>query len=215
MQELNQKLQQLRRDFLHAQLNETDVNPNPVLQLQKWLHEAIEAEVNEPNAMVLSTVGKNLQPSARVVLLRGVNENKLGFFTNYRSKKGMELEFNNKACLTFFWPEIERQIRIEGLVEIAPAKISDEYFNARPRNSKIGAWSSPQSKKLKDRGELEHLVTQFDKQYPNEKVPRPEFWGGYLLQPNYFEFWQGRESRLHDRIIYEWENEWKKSRLAP
>jgi pyridoxamine 5'-phosphate oxidase len=149
-------------------------------------------------------------------LLREYGANGFAFFTNYNSRKSKDLKENSFAAMTFFWPELERQIRIEGKVERHSDQASDNYFNSRPRTSRIGAWSSPQSDEIADRNSLEKLVTEFDHKYPTEEVPRPEFWGGFILKPDYFEFWQGRQSRLHDRIVYKKEvNGWKIVRLAP
>ncbi len=217
MEDLNKYIRDLRHDFSQMQLNEEDMSHDPSLQFEKWFAQAVKSAVNEPNACVLSTATKEGKPSGRVVLFREFKDNQFGLFTNYNSRKGKELQENPFACLTFFWPELERQIRIEGLVEKSTQEASDKYFYSRPRTSRIGAWSSPQSNILKNREELEHLVTGFDKRYPDEDVPRPEFWGGYLLKVNYYEFWQGRPSRLHDRISYTLQEEgtWKIERLAP
>ncbi len=217
MEDISKFISQLRSDFIKMKLSEEDVNQSPIVEFNLWMKQAIESKVNEPNAMVLSTASKEGKPTARIVLLRGITENKFGFFTNYESRKATEMTENPFACLTFFWPELERQVRIEGRIIKAPKDVSDAYFYARQRNSKIGAWSSPQSKVLKTREELEHLVTNFDKRYPNEDVPRPDFWGGYFLVADYFEFWQGRSSRLHDRIRYtkDAHDNWTIARLAP
>jgi pyridoxamine 5'-phosphate oxidase len=217
MKDLDKQIKDLRKEFQQGLLEESHINADPHIQFGIWLKQAIDAKVNEPNAMSLSTVNENGKPSSRIVLLREFSENGYAFFTNYQSRKGSELTRNKNACLLFFWPELERQLRIEGTVEIHSPSASDNYFNSRPRNSRIGAWSSPQSSVINGRIELENLVSEFDKKYPNENVPRPEFWGGYLLKPNYYEFWQGRENRLHDRISYKitGENTWKIERLAP
>ncbi len=217
MEELNKNIRALRHDFSRMQLHENEVHQNPSLQFETWFHQALEAKVNEPNACVLSTATADGKPSGRVVLFREFYENRFGLFTNYNSRKGRELAENPQASLTFFWPELERQIRIEGLVKKNTKEASDKYFYSRPRTSRIGAWSSPQSTVLKNREELENLVTEFDKRYPHEDVPRPEFWGGYLLKAEYYEFWQGRPSRLHDRLCYTLQNTggWKLERLAP
>ena len=188
----------------------------PSLQFDAWMSQALESKIEEALAMVLSTVSKNGQQSGRFVYLREYGNDNFAFFTNYNSRKGEEIAGNNKACLTFFWKELERQIRIEGTIEKNSKEASDKYFYSRPHHSKIGAWSSPQSKVIKNRDELENIVSSFDRQYPTEDVPRPEHWGGYVLKANYYEFWQGRASRLHDRIAYTLENNnWKIERLAP
>ncbi len=212
---INEYTKKLRRDFLKTSFDEKDADNNPFKQFENWFQEAIKSEVNEPNGMALSTVSKKGRPSSRIVLLRGLNNHGFNFFTNYNSRKGKELKENPYACLLFFWPELERQVRIEGKIEIAPKEISDEYFSLRPRNSRIGACASPQSKVLKNRAELEKLVAVINAKY-SENVPRPKNWGGYILKANYYEFWQGRQSRLHDRICYTLKNKkWLKQRLAP
>lgn len=217
MKESNKSIYNLRHDFEKATLNESDVDKNPSLQFEKWMHQALEAKVNEALAMTLSTANKQGKPSGRVLYLREYSDNNFAFFTNYKSRKAEDLQENPFACLTFFWHELERQVRIEGTVEFHSKEASDKYFYSRPHYSKIGAWSSPQSKVIKNRKELEDLVTDFDKRYQTEDVPRPEYWGGYVLKANYYEFWQGRKSRLHDRIAYtlQADNTWKIERLAP
>lgn len=217
MEQSNKSIYGLRHDFIKASLDEKDVNSVPHLQFEKWMQEVLDAGVREPHAMVLSTVSSSGMPSGRILYLREHKDNTFAFFTNYLSRKGEELMANNKASMTFFWPELERQLRIEGTVTKHSKEASDKYFYSRPHYSKIGAWSSPQSKPLKNRAELDNLVTDYDKKYQTEDVPRPEFWGGYILTANYYEFWQGRESRLHDRIAYTMQNDghWKIDRLAP
>jgi pyridoxamine 5'-phosphate oxidase len=215
MESLNEYTKNLRRDFTKTSFDEKDANNNPFKQFELWFEEAIKSAVNEPNGMVLSTANKKGRPSSRIVLLRGIDNHGFNFFTNYDSRKGKELKENPYASILFFWPELERQIRIEGKIEIAPAAISDEYFALRPRNSRIGASASPQSKVLKNRQELEKLVDAINAKY-TEEVPRPKNWGGFILKANYYEFWQGRQSRLHDRICYNLKKgNWKKERLAP
>jgi pyridoxamine 5'-phosphate oxidase len=212
---LNEYTKNLRRDFVKTSFDEKDANNNPFKQFEIWFEEAAKSNVNEPNGMVLSTVTKKGRPSSRVVLLRGLGDNGFNFFTNYDSRKGKELKENSYACILFFWPELERQVRIEGKVVKASAEISDEYFNLRPRNSRVGAWASPQSKVIKNRQELEKLVAVVNTKY-TEDIPRPKNWGGYILKATYYEFWQGRQSRLHDRICYTLKTgKWKKERLAP
>lgn len=207
---------QLREDFTKGTLSESDVHKNPFLQFHHWLQEASASDIPEVQAMHLTTVTKEGKPSGRIVYLREYENNNFWFYTNYTSKKASELAVNPFAALTFFWPELERQIRIEGSVVRASEAYSDAYFNARPYESKIGAWASNQSQKLSHREELENRVELLKKELRPETIKRPAFWGGYLLQANYYEFWQGRESRLHDRICYELKNsDWEISRLAP
>ena len=209
------KLADIRTDYKLASLDETDVAASPFAQFDKWFGEAIRAELPEPNAMTLATCDSAGRPSARVVLIKGVDERGMVFFTNYQSHKGQDLAANNRAALLFFWPELERQIRIEGRVETVSAADSDEYYQSRPSLSRIGAWASPQSQILSSRTELEARFAAFSAEH-GENPPRPAHWGGYRVVPNFFEFWQGRRSRLHDRICYRLsDNKWKLERLAP
>jgi pyridoxamine 5'-phosphate oxidase len=211
-------LSSVRKEYKLTSLEEGSVEIQPIAQFEKWFHEAVQANVLEANAMMLSTVSlASGRPSARIVLLKEVNPEGFVFFTNYKSKKGVELLENPAACLTFFWPELERQVRIEGFVQKTSLKESDDYFRSRPWDSRIGAWTSLQSSTISSREELEKkfqtLSTQFTAQ---GDIPTPEFWGGYILKPDHVEFWQGRPNRLHDRILYQKENEsWKISRLSP
>lgn len=200
----------------HA-LTEDSVSENPVHQFKVWLQEAIDSQVEEPTAMVLSTVDAQGKPSARVVLLKGVDEQGFSFYTNYASRKGQELEQNPHASLTFFWAGLERQVRVEGKVEKVADEESEKYFHSRPKGSQIGAWASPQSQVIEAREVLEQREKELSARYADvELVPRPKHWGGYRLVPQYLEFWQGRPSRLHDRIVYEMEgNNWLIKRLAP
>ncbi|TAF76335.1 MAG: pyridoxamine 5'-phosphate oxidase [Bacteroidetes bacterium] len=211
------KIQDIRTDYKLASLEIENVQPNPIEQFKIWFEEAIKDQVLEPNAMVLSTVDANLQPHARVVLVKDISESGFTFFTNYQSNKGQELSQNSAACLTFFYPQMERQIRIEGSVSKISREESDLYFQSRPLGSKIGAWVSEQSKKINSRAELEQKQAELEKQYSEKPIPIPEYWGGYLLKPNMVEFWQGRSSRLHDRILYELDSSknWQISRLSP
>lgn len=213
---INENLKQMRSDFSKQSLAKKDVDNNPIIQFKTWLTEASQAKVLEPIATCISTVSKYGQPSSRIVYIRDIQENGLVFFTNYKSKKGTDLEVNPKASMNFFWPELERQIRIEGIIERVDTKVSDTYFNDRPKSSQIGAWASHQSDKLQSRKQLEDRVNELTKKYENIDVPRPENWGGYILVPHYFEFWQGRKSRLHDRISFSKdEDDWKIARLNP
>lgn len=211
------KIQDIRTDYKLASLEIENVQPNPIEQFKIWFDEALKAQVLEPNAMVLSTVDAKLQPHARVVLVKDISDAGFTFFTNYQSNKGQELSQNSAACLTFFYPQMERQIRIEGSVSKISREASDLYFQSRPLGSKIGAWVSVQSKKINSRAELEQKQAELEKQYSEKPIPIPEYWGGYLLKPNLIEFWQGRSSRLHDRILYELDTNqnWQISRLSP
>jgi pyridoxamine 5'-phosphate oxidase len=217
MENLRDYINQLRHDFSKLTLDETMVSNNPVQQFETWFKAAVEAKVNEPNAMSVATVNAAGRPASRIVLLRNFDEKGLVFYTNYNSRKGHEIAANPHAALLFFWPELERQVRIEGKLVLQTAADSDSYFASRPRSSRLGAWTSPQSSKIDNRAVLDKELAAITKRFENTDVPRPEWWGGYLLQPDYFEFWQGRESRLHDRIVYEKEatGNWLRSRLAP
>lgn len=199
--DVKKRINSERRDFELAKLQEVELLDNPFDFFKQWLETAIKNEINEPNAFCLSTVENN-KPSSRILYIRDLLENGLVFYTNYNSKKGKHLEQNQNACANFFWPELERQIRIEGTIEKASKDISDAYFASRPRESQIGAWASEQSKPMASRKVLEDLMEALRKDFENKPVPRPEFWGGYILKPTYFEFWQGRKSRLHDRFSY-------------
>lgn len=204
-----------RQEYLNATLDESDVNPDPLQQFANWFEQAQTAQIAEPNAMTLATVNEHGQPSARIVLIKEVRADGLVWFTNYDSRKGSDLSRNERAALLFFWQPLERQVRIEGVVKRVDATESDAYYHSRPINSRLGAWSSPQSQVIANRAELERNLQQHTAQF-GLNPPRPEHWGGYVLQPTYFEFWQGRASRLHDRIAYQLnQGEWKITRLAP
>ncbi|MBJ6120058.1 pyridoxamine 5'-phosphate oxidase [Pontibacter sp. BT310] len=207
----------IRKNYAMESLSEASVAKDPITQFKSWMDETIAAEVNEPTAMVLSTVNSSGRPSARVVLLKDVTTDGFIFFTNYASRKGHDLQVNPFASFTFFWPELERQVRVEGTIKKVSAAISDSYFHSRPVGSQIGAWASPQSQPISSREELEAADADYTKRFGDLPViPRPEHWGGYLLEPDRVEFWQGRPNRLHDRIVYELqENQWHIKRLAP
>lgn len=208
-----ENLHEFRKSYTKFQLDEADVNKNPFKQFNIWFKDAIEDGTFEANAMIVSTINKNLQPSSRVVLLKHLVEEGFIFFTNYDSRKGQDIRAHKKASILFFWEKFERQVRIEGVIEKVPENFSDDYFNSRPKQSQIGAIVSKQSKVLKNRRTLEDEIQSFDE---NQETKRPENWGGYLLRPTYFEFWQGRANRLHDRIVFEKENNnWNIKRIYP
>lgn len=208
-------IQNIRKDYARAELNESHTKADPIEQFNLWFQEALSSDLLEPTAMNIATADAHGVPSSRMVLLKGVDHGFV-FYTNYNSKKGQNLEANPKASLTFFWPELERQVRIEGNVERVSTQESDEYFNSRPFKSRIGAHASPQSEKIAKREILQNITSELLKSFGGRHVPRPEHWGGYRVLPNFIEFWQGRPSRLHDRIAYEKvNNRWDKFRLAP
>jgi pyridoxamine 5'-phosphate oxidase len=215
--ELNKEsLQSLRQEYRSAELLQQDVDQNPISQFKKWFTDALEAQLYEPNVMTLATADPYGKPSARILLLKGFDEHGFNFYTNYNSKKGRELQENPQAAMVFFWPELERQVRIEGMVSKLDPEASESYFHSRPKGSQIGAMASPQSEVIIGREALEQRVTALEAQYANTEVPRPEHWGGYLLEPQQIEFWQGRPSRLHDRICYNLvDGVWIINRLAP
>ncbi|WP_343700369.1 pyridoxamine 5'-phosphate oxidase [Chitinophaga sp.] len=214
---INQKIADLRQDYRLATLHEREVAASPLQQFERWWEEVIKSQVEEPNAMTLATSTPDGKPSARIVLLKSFNEQGFLFFTNYESRKGKELAENPQASLLFFWRELERQVRIEGTVIKAPASVSDEYFNSRPAGSRIGAIASPQSEVIADREVLEARVRELEAGHLEHAPQRPGHWGGYVVQPEVMEFWQGRSSRLHDRLRYTLQagNAWKIERLAP
>ncbi len=212
----NINIADIRKDYKLKSLLENDIHPDPIKQFKIWWDEAVESNVQEINAMTLATCTKDAKPSARIVLLKGINNNGFVFFTNYESKKGNELEENPNAALIFFWKELERQIRIEGTVKKLSDKESDEYFVIRPEQSRIGAWSSPQSKVIKNRRVLEETFEKYTLHFSDGVILRPPNWGGYIINPALIEFWQGRPNRLHDRLQYTANNnEWIIERLAP
>lgn len=206
----------IRRDFTLKVLEESDLLPDPMGLFKRWLNEAISVKVMEPNAMNLATVDKEGRPSSRIVLLKQIKPEGFVFFTNYESKKAKQIEGNKYCALNFVWHELERQVRVEGIVEKVPTKESDLYFEMRPAKSKLGAWASPQSKVIPNRDYLEQLMVDFSSKFKGIEIPRPKNWGGYILKPHLIEFWQGRTNRLHDRIQYLLtKNGWQTERLAP
>lgn len=215
---MNPSIADLRQDYSSQSLLETDVAADPIVQFDKWWQQALASEIMEPNAMTLATASSDGVPSARIVLLKGFDQSGFYFFTNYKSYKGMQLEENPKACLVFFWKELERQVRIVGIVKKLSEKESDEYFHSRPIGSRLGAWASPQSQVIESRNWLDNHYLEVASQFKEEeKIQRPPHWGGYIVQPVIIEFWQGRPSRLHDRIQYTLQENgsWKIERLAP
>jgi pyridoxamine 5'-phosphate oxidase len=206
---------QLRKNYTFGQLSETEVPHNPLVLFQLWFDQAVKAQCPEPNSMTLATADQAGNPSARIVLLKGADQNGFTFFTNYESQKGRELAIRPQAALLFHWHELERQVRIKGLVERVSAAESDEYFHSRPAASRIGAWASPQSSAIPSREFLEEAEKRYQAEF-GDAPPRPAHWGGYCLKPTEIEFWQGRPSRLHDRIHYQLDAaNWKIERLAP
>jgi pyridoxamine 5'-phosphate oxidase len=217
MKDVNKIIKNLRTEFESSLLDIKNVNKNPLVQFAHWMENALEAKVQEPNAMTLATVNGKGWPDARVVLLRRVDKDGFSFFTNYNSSKGKELAENKKACLNFYWVELARQVRIIGTVEKLSSKESDEYFQSRPRESRIGAWTSNQSEVIEGRELLDKKFHELEKKFSDKKIPRPPHWGGFLVKPVSIEFWQGRNNRLHDRILFEKgrSGKWKISRLSP
>lgn len=206
----------IRKDYKLRSFAEDEAAENPFEQFTNWFKEAVESNIDEVNAMTLATVNAEGKPSARIVLLKGMSEEGYQFYTNYESDKAQEIAGNNNVAIVFFWKELERQIRIEGIAKKAPDDVSDTYFNSRPEESRIGAWSSPQSRIIPSREILEENVNATRAKFADGEITRPEFWGGYIVEPALFEFWQGRSNRLHDRIEYiKNENKWEKRRLAP
>ena len=207
----------IRKEYKLKSLDEAAAADNAIKQFDRWWQDAINSEIDEVNAFTLATAAADGKPAARIVLLKGYDEKGFVFFTNYQSHKGQELATNPQGCMVFFWKELERQIRIEGSIEKISAEESDEYYFSRPLSSQVGAWASPQSSVIKNREVIEDNVKKYEAQFAGSSISRPPHWGGYRLQPQAIEFWQGRPSRLHDRLLFTLleKNEWKIERLAP
>ena len=210
-------LADLRAEYTQAGLEARDLDPNPFRQFGKWFEQALKSGIREPNAMVLATASAAGQPSLRIVLLKGIDERGFTFFTNYRSRKGIELESNVHAALNFPWIELERQVNVIGTVMRVSSEESLAYFNSRPRGNRLGAWASHQSEVIADRSVLEKRMQELESKYLGDDVPLPPDWGGYRLRPSEIEFWQGRPNRLHDRFRYSFQPDqnWRIDRLAP
>jgi pyridoxamine 5'-phosphate oxidase len=207
----------IRKTYALFSLNEKDAAKTPVLQFNKWWDAAVKSNIDDVNAMTLSTVTDKGSPAARIVLLKGYDESGFVFFTNYESQKGNELLNNEQACLSFYWKELQRQVRIDGTVSKLTDEENDTYFHSRPEGSQMGAWASPQSRVIKSREVIEANFLKYEKKFNGKIIPRPPHWGGYRVHPQVVEFWQGRENRLHDRILYSLQKnrQWKIQRLAP
>jgi pyridoxamine 5'-phosphate oxidase len=213
---MSNSIADIRTDYRMKSFLEADAASDPYTQFGHWWLEAVESKIEEVNAMTLATASADGFPAARIVLLKGYDKNGFVFFTNYNSQKGQEIAANPKACLLFFWKELERQIRIDGNIEKVSLEESEVYFKSRPIGSRIGAWCSPQSTVIPDRSILDKNVAHYTHKFKDLEVPRPAHWGGYIVKPTAIEFWQGRSSRLHDRLRYSVKSEgWKLERLAP
>jgi pyridoxamine 5'-phosphate oxidase len=214
--ELRDHIKKLREDFSRGTLDENEVDADPSLQFKSWMQDAVDARIIELQAMTLATVSPEGKPSSRIVYLREFGNHRFTFYTNYNSRKAQELFKNPNASVSFFWPHLERQIRIEGTIEKSPQEQSDSYFLNRPYESQLGAWASNQSEKLVSRTELEQKIDLLKKQMPPQNIKRPPHWGGLTLIADYYEFWQGRKSRLHDRLCYTLKDKaWTISRISP
>ena len=210
-------LEDIRKPYRHGTLDVGDLDPDPIRQFLAWLEDAVAADMLEPNAAALATADASGRTSVRMMLLKGVDPHGFRFFTNYQSRKATDLASNPQAALCFWWDRLERQVRVEGRVTKLSPEASLNYFSKRPRGSQLGAWASPQSQPIPDRATLEQRVAELEREHPEGNLPLPDFWGGYLLTPDRLEFWQGRESRIHDRFRYEKKERdgWNVERLAP
>ena len=216
MENISQQIAQMRREYVSQPFNKSEVAPDPITQFKRWFDEAVQSAQPDVEAMTLSTATPDGRVAGRIVLLKGCNERGFVFFTNYESRKSREMMSNPCVALTFYWHTLHRQVRIEGVVEKVAPEESEEYFQTRPRGSQIGAWASPQSEEIANRAELEQRVDEADGRFKDRPINCPPFWGGFRVNPERIEFWQGRESRLHDRILYALrDGEWRISRLAP
>jgi|WetSurMetagenome_2_1015567.scaffolds.fasta_scaffold107771_2 pyridoxamine 5'-phosphate oxidase len=212
----NPEISSLRKEYKLRELSEKNVDENPFEQFDIWFKEMLDSKIPEPTAMILATATKEGKPSARTLLLKAYNKDGFTFYTNYESRKGKEIEENNSGALLFFWPELERQIRIEGTIKKLSQSTSNDYFKTRPYKSRIGAWASKQSSVIPDRAEIIKKFFKYLLKFHSRNIPLPDFWGGYILIPDLFEFWQGRASRLHDRVSYRKETgKWIIERLSP
>lgn len=210
-------IQNLRQEYLSATLTKKSVTKDPITQFDKWFSEALEADLFEPNVMTLATATSDGKPSARIMLLKGFDQNGFIFYTNYLSRKGKEIARNPSAAIVFFWPELERQVRIEGTLEKISKEESEKYFRSRPKQSQLGALASQQSQEIPNRAILENTLKDLTDKYQDKEIPKPSYWGGYIVKPQIVEFWQGGAGRLHDRIVYKKtdKNNWKIVRVAP
>ena len=209
-------LRDIRINYQKYELTESSIQKDPLQQLKSWLTDSVNGKTQEPTAMVLSTIDQDGNPESRVVLLKELNDEGLIFFTNYNSKKGQQIKEKRQVSLVFFWPELERQVRIKGLAEKTSEEESNLYFLSRPIDSQLGAWASPQSQIIENRNFLDEKFAHYETYFRNNEIKKPPHWGGYLIRPQYFEFWQGRSNRLHDRIEFvRTDSQWKINRLAP
>ncbi len=213
---MSRSLAELRKEYTRAGLHKSGIAADPLEQFHSWFEDVLNANLHEPNAMTLATATPDGKPSARIVLLKGYDERGFVFYTNYRGRKASELEANPNCTLAFYWADLERQVRIEGRIARVTAEESDAYFASRPRGSRIGAWASEQSRTVESRERLEDRLRKLEAEYEDREIPRPPFWGGYRVEPEAIEFWQGRENRLHDRLVYQLEDgRWTTMRLQP